>query len=266
MACGIEHTHDCRRQNEKADDGYKIKVDVEEVLLDAVVVDGKGRQITDLTADDFEIYQDKKRQEVTGCTYISHNQARLEQRTPSSSVTGKIPAVPAPSLKREAVERTIVFLINDFRMDFTGTYYARISLQKFVKEQMVPGDLVSIIKTSRGNATLQAFTSDRQELLSRIETIQWSTYNNPPTYIPRLVELRKEHNSQLLAINYCIKALQDMPGRKLLMLITSMNVGPKYFYPTYDRIADAALRAGIVIHTLTTGGVSAPVERLTARS
>lgn len=50
-------------QNE---DAFTIKVGVEEVRLDAVVLDKKGRQITDLTADDFEIYQDKKRQRIIG--------------------------------------------------------------------------------------------------------------------------------------------------------------------------------------------------------
>jgi hypothetical protein len=40
---------------------FAVKVDVDEVQLDAVVLDWRGRQITDLTADDFEIYQDGKR-------------------------------------------------------------------------------------------------------------------------------------------------------------------------------------------------------------
>jgi len=129
---------------------------------------------------------------------------------------------------------------------------------------MLPGDLVSIIKTSRGNATLQAFTSDKQELLSRVESIQWSTYNALRT-VPRAWALRMRHNSQLLAINYCIKALQDMPGRKLLMLITPIHVGPGEFFPTYERMADAALRAGVVIHTLRAGGLEVPTEILTPR-
>jgi VWFA-related protein len=241
------------QKDENAEDKLTIKVNVEEVQLDAVVVDGRGRQITDLIAEDFEIFQDGREQDITSCRYIQ-SQDRIQQQT--------FPHISTPPLKRSSVKRTLIFLINDFfGMDvglatgFEYMYRTRIALRKFVEEQMMPGDLVSIIKTSRGNATLQAFTSDKGELLSRIGTLQWSTYNNLPTYISRAVELRKEHNFQLQAINYCIKALKDMPGRKLLMLITSNSVGPSYFYSTYDRIADAALRAGVVIHTLKMEGI-----------
>jgi VWFA-related protein len=243
---------------ENTDDKLTIKVNVEEIRLDAVVEDWRGRLITDLTAEDFEIYQDGRKQDLTSCQYISlRNQYRIEPRT--------FPQIPTPPLKRDSVERTLIFLINDFHMAFEDTYWTRMGLRKFVEEQMLPGDLVSIIKTSRGNATLQSFTSDKRELLARIETIQWSTYNNPPTYIPRVVELRKEHNFQLQAINYCIKALHDMPSRKFLMLITAYHLGPSYFYPTYDRMADAAFRAGVVINTLKMGEITFVPEFLTPR-
>jgi hypothetical protein len=42
---------------------------VEEVRIDATVLDKKGRQVTDLTDADFEVYQDGKRQEIVSCTY-----------------------------------------------------------------------------------------------------------------------------------------------------------------------------------------------------
>jgi hypothetical protein len=37
---------------------FRIRVTVKEVRLDAVVLDQKGHQVPDLTADDFEVYQD----------------------------------------------------------------------------------------------------------------------------------------------------------------------------------------------------------------
>jgi hypothetical protein len=113
---------------------------------------------------------------------------------------------------------------------------------------------VSIIKTSRGNATLQAFTSDKNELLSRIDAIQWSTYTDLPS-VPLTVDVLNTHKSQLIAMNYCLKALQNMPGRKYLMLLTYNTVGPPSLYPTYDRMADAALRAGVVVHTMDIRGL-----------
>jgi hypothetical protein len=82
-----------------------------------------------------------------------------------------IPPIPVPMLKRDAVRRTIVFLVD--AQDFVDIYRTRMALSKYVEEQMQPGDLISIIKTSGGNAHLQAFTSDKRELLARIDSIQW---------------------------------------------------------------------------------------------
>jgi VWFA-related protein len=245
---------DTSQNDQRAENEFKIKVGIEEVRLDAVVVDKKGRQVTDLTGDDFEIYQDGRQQEIIGYKYIAHTKVQPGQRIHSSPEFGVIPPVPAPLLKRNNVQRTIIFLVNDFGMKFEETYRARMSLQKYVEEQMMPGDLVSIIKTSRGNATLQAFTSDKRELLSRIDAIQWSTYNDLQS-VPLTVDVLNTHNSQLIAMNYCIKALQNMPGRKYLMLLTYNAVGPPSLYPTYDRMADAALRAGVVVHTMDIRGL-----------
>ena len=59
------------RKVENTDNKLTIKVNVEEIRLDAVVEDWRGRLITDLTADDFEICQDDRKQNITSCQYIS---------------------------------------------------------------------------------------------------------------------------------------------------------------------------------------------------
>ena len=56
-----------------------IKLDVNEVQLDVVVVDNKGNPITDLTAADFEIYQNELPQEVAASVYIRN---QIETATP----------------------------------------------------------------------------------------------------------------------------------------------------------------------------------------
>jgi VWFA-related protein len=142
------------------------------VRLDVVVVDNKGKQITDLTADDFEVFQDSKKQEITSVRYISQ-EIPLSSRKAIVS-PGSETSITTPKLKREDVRRTIVFLVNDRSMLFEDVYRARMALRKYINEQMQPGDLISIFKTSRGTATLQAFTSDKQELVARTENIQWS--------------------------------------------------------------------------------------------
>ena len=133
---------------ENTDNKLTIKVNVEEVRLDAVVEDWRGRQITDLTAEDFEIYQDGRKRDITSCQYILYNQGRIEPLNKNQIEPRTVPPIPTPSLKRNSVKRTLIFLVNDFGMKWEQTYHTRIALRKFVEEQMQPGDLVSIIKTS----------------------------------------------------------------------------------------------------------------------
>ena len=47
-----------------------FRVEVNLVQVDAVVTDKKGRPVTDLTADDFIVYQDGKRQEITSFSMV----------------------------------------------------------------------------------------------------------------------------------------------------------------------------------------------------
>jgi VWFA-related protein len=225
----------------KTEKDLVIRVGVEEVRLDAVVVDKRGRQITDLTANDFEIYQDGQLQKIISSTYITDTQAQPGKRgiVPPESKT--VPPVPAPELTKDAVRRTIVFLVDDLSMNMPDIQNARMSLQKFVETQMQAGDLVAIMQTTGGNAGLQPFSSDKQKLLARIGKIKWNSLLSRPASLP-----------QILAIAYNIRALQNMPGRKFLLLLSTQVMLPDQLSkdPVFDRLADEALRAGVVIHTL----------------
>jgi VWFA-related protein len=145
---------------------FSLKVAVEEVRIDAVVLDRKGHQITDLTADDFELYQDGKLQKITSCAYVNEYQAMSRD----SSKAGL--RVSAPMLPRDRVRRTIAFIVDDLSMDaYEHFLYTRMALQKFVESQMQPGDLVVIFQSS-GGALLQ-FSSDKRQLLSTIKNLRW---------------------------------------------------------------------------------------------
>ncbi len=101
------------QQSGNAEKGFKIQIGVEEVRLDAVVLDKNGHQIVDLTADDFEIYQDRLRQRVTSCIYINDYQPRLQKTVVPSKDSRNAPPIPAPPVTREDVRRTLVFIFDN---------------------------------------------------------------------------------------------------------------------------------------------------------
>ena len=85
-----------------------------------------------------------------------------------------------------------------------------------------------------------------------------------------------EMTSQLMAMAYSIRTLRDMPGRKSIVMMSPSTMIPsplvtsigvwlnsakqtvEYTDNTFNPLADAALRAGVVIHTLDIRGLSGP--------
>ncbi|MDM7996205.1 MAG: VWA domain-containing protein [Acidobacteriota bacterium] len=245
---------------------HVIRVGVEEVRIDAVVVDGKGRQVIDLIGEEFEVYQDGLLQQVKSVIYVSENRTRASDQTTSRDRAGlktEAPATPHVALSRDEVRRTMVFLVDDLRMSYEELSNAREAIRKFVETQMLPGDLISIMQTKGTTTELMPFTSNKRELLARLSRIRWSTLSgSDPRYGIGIL--------QGMAASYIIRALKEMPGRKMLILLS-----PSIMYDatatgdfenerifgsqTFDQLADMALRAGVVIHTMDILGL--PIQQ-----
>src|SRR6266404_1932701 len=56
----------------------KIVVERSEVVLDAVVRDKKGRPVTNLSANDFEIYEDAARQQIDSFSLVTRGPSKNE--------------------------------------------------------------------------------------------------------------------------------------------------------------------------------------------
>jgi VWFA-related protein len=250
------------KQEKETDQEFNIQIAVEEVRIDAVVLDGKGRQITDLTANDFELYQDGARREVLSSTYVSDQTKPFVQPAMASQGAQKkkavsLPPIPAPALARNEIRRTIIFVIDDISMNYEQIRSARMSLLNFVENQMQPGDIIAILRTSYGSSALQMFLSDRKELLARIDAVaRWGPDAGRELAADNLSPI---FDGQISAIRYCTRALENMPGRKAMILMTSQIVIPdngfsgginyrELYLPRMTRLADVALRAGVVIH------------------
>ncbi len=234
---------------------YTIRVGVEEVRLDVVVLKRDRRQVTDLTADDFEIYQDDKLQQITSCIYINEDQPKPEADKAASKISKAAPLVGGPMLQREDVRRTFVFLVDNLSFSSENYHFARMGLRNFVENEMRPDDMVSILQTGGGNAALQMFTSDKRILLKKINNL-----------LPVLDTRTLTHvMPEFAAISYFLNALQDMPGRKYMNIITPNVLVPSSMKKAFDGIADAALRAGVVIHMFDINGLTIEAESFEKR-
>ena len=236
------------------------------VQVDAVVTDSKGRYVTDLTPDDFAIYDDGKPQKITNFSYVNVTRQPPPPSKGDRKALGKpspmLPPAPSAPARQEDVRRTIVLMVDDLGISFESMVYVRSTLRKFVEQQMQPGDLVAICRTGAGSGAVQQFTEDKRILLSVIDGLQWNLNSRvaPNVFAGADAAARRgnpdaineTYNIQrntiftvgtLGAISYIVGALREMPGRKSIVLFSD---GLPLFTPAQ----------GPVMHTAAGGGAS----------
>ena len=222
----------------------KSRISAKEMRLDAVVLDRIGVQVTDLKADDFEIHQDKKKQKVTSCTYIAYNQTNPGSQPGIAKEPNPKPITSTSGLTRTDVRRRILFYVDIPSLNLTQVRRVQQFLKNFVAEKMQDGDLISITRKGKVRENdSQIFSSDRQFLLSAI--VQLPLALDP--WVMGSVSFKK---------------LREMPGRTSLIVISaepisfgsvltnSSALSPDVIDFLHRHAADAAFRAGVVIHIL----------------
>ncbi len=143
---------------EEADEVLRITTNL--VQTDVVVTDKNDRPITDLKREDFEVYENGKKQDVKFMEFVSVDEGRrAEGDRPASLPAGaEIPR----DLSAKEVKRVVAFVVDDLTIPFADLTTVRTLLRNFVDTEMREGDLVAIIRTVGGKGLLQQFTSDKQ--------------------------------------------------------------------------------------------------------
>lgn len=147
-----------------------IRISTSLVQTDVVVTDKNDQVIPDLTANDFKITENGKRQEVKFVQFVSSEAApRIEG---SVSVAGQpIDPEVARNLSAKDLRRVFAFVVDDLTIPLEDVANVRKMLTNFVDNQMREGDLVAIIRVLGGGGLLQQFTTDKRILRRAIDRI-----------------------------------------------------------------------------------------------
>lgn len=229
-----------------------VKISTTLIQLDVTVTDKNGRIVTDLKPDEFEVFQNGRKQPIAGINFVSNPQ-------PKRQVKGKDKAeelVPEPPLeiRPEQVRRTIALVVDDLTLSFESVAHTRRSLKRFVDDQMQDGDLVAIIRTGAGIGALQQFTTSRWQLYAAIDRVKWNPkgvgqFGSFDPIEPTMTEtLRRAGEANidkediqaereflqstaefresiftagtLGALRYIVNGMESLPGRKSVMLFS----------------------------------------------
>ena len=283
-------------KEQTTNDNEIVRISSDLVLVDALVLDKTGKQVTDLTADDFEVFQDGKLQKITNFTYVnSENPASPVVANSSKIKTDKKPLPVPPISLRSNRGRIITFVIDDGNCLATieGTSNIRNGVKKFINEQMQPDDKVAIYRTRGGSSLLQMYTSNKEVLRRIVDKVIWlpsacgtsfdpyrdnSTFNAKETSgrtgaetfeskedkeFRKANENRERQNQVIGSIgvmSFAIDRLKSLPERKVLFLL-SEGILADFGTRANDalrELADKASRASVVVNTLSAKGLTIP--------
>lgn len=269
-----------------------VKISTNLIQLDVTVTDSKGRVVKDLKPEDFEVFENGEKQEITNFSFVSS----IREIVPKSTDPADKTAIPVPptAVRSDQVRRTIALVVDDLSLSFQSAYFVRRALRKFVDEQIQDGDLVAIIRTGAGIGALQQFTTDKRQLYAAIERVKWNPLGggkigafapiNDSNELTNDDVSEEDQQAQenfenafddfrnslfatgtLGALRYIVSGMGELPGRKSVILFSdgfrllerdeSGNSGTGRVMDFMSQLIETANRNSVVFYTIDGRGL-----------
>jgi VWFA-related protein len=146
---------------------FRFGVRVEFVEVDAKVIDGDEKFVSDLQCDDFELFEDGHLQELSRCVLVD-----LTTVTPPPQTAFPDVAPSVVSNQYESPGRIYILLLDDLHTAPQRSVAVRNSARRFIEENLAEGDVAAVVHTS-GRAA-QELTANRGRLLEAVELFMGS--------------------------------------------------------------------------------------------
>ena len=191
IALGIPFAPPARAQTspsqEPVQDDEVVRISSNEVQLDIVVKDKKGRPVKDLKNTDFEIYEDGKLQRIESFRFVLREAGAApgpEAKADRGETPGAAPAPGAPGPR--PTTPGIVALVFD-RLSPEARSLARKAGMAYAQQGMSGGDFTGVFGIDQSLRTLQSFT-DNPDLVR--QAIERATGAAASTYASNSARLR----------------------------------------------------------------------------
>ncbi|HSF42189.1 MAG TPA: VWA domain-containing protein [Thermoanaerobaculia bacterium] len=255
--------------------GFGEVVQVDVVNVDAYVTDKDGKPVAGLGKNDFEVFEDGKRVEVT-------NFEAVDRARPAGSPA---PASPSPLPEAAAALREdglhLVVYIDNFNLRTGNRSRAVRQLREFLTRQLVPGDRVLIVTYDLGLSVRLPFTGDPAAISAALDRLEKLTVQgeeddrakrqafqammdiqtvslNSPIPIPCPLDIvtpahsyaaakRQEVKRTFGALTVLVNSLSGVPGRKALLHVSdgiSFTPGEELFQFLYEICGGGGAVAG----------------------
>ena len=252
---------------------FRVRVDA--VEIDASVTDARGNPVTTLTADDFEILEDRTPQAITSFTLVNLPVERVER-----PLFGGQPIEPDVISNQNGEGRLYVFVLDEVSPE--QALRTRRFLRRFIERYFGANDIAAVSFLGRANAiNAQGLTSSARLLLESIDTFtggfpRESTSIDPATGVTGQNQLGAPVNEAMLlqrnamsSLRSIAEAVAAIKGRRKMMLLVSDNLpvnmqrvidysGGTLSLPEEDahKAITAATRSNVTIYSIDPRGLS----------
>jgi VWFA-related protein len=143
-----------------------FKVQVDYVEVDVFVTDQNGNAVSDLKQEDFQVFEDGKRQTVTNFTTVNIPIERADR-----PLFAKQPIEPdVRSNERPFDGRVYVLIMDEAHTNPINSNRVRAVARKFIQENMGANDLMAVVHTKGPDQNSQEFTGNKRLLLKSVDS------------------------------------------------------------------------------------------------
>ena len=188
---------------------YSLQVNSQIVVLDVVVNNKKGESVSNLTRDDFKVYENKVPQ-----TILSFEPAIQ----PGAHATAPIPIASTADLDRQEPNAPVsIIVLDEVTTNFEDEAFARYSLKKYLNGQgdtlRQPTMLIAV--NFRNMMVLRDYTTSRKEILDALDRhfagYNWKAVNGAWT--------SEQLNAAFASLIEVARATAGHPGHKNMIWV-----------------------------------------------
>jgi len=201
---------------------FRIQVDL--VTNDVIVRDDKGNFIPDLKKDEFEIWEDGVKQDITSMTVVTGGRVtNVLAAPPPPPPEGIILPVTRP--RNDVSGRIFLFFVDDLHLQFHNTGRVRELFKKISKELVHDGDMFGIVSSGPSSIAVD-MTYDKNRLDEAIKKIAGNELKptdiiNGPSGAEGPSEVRYRAHVAFSTVNDLLNNLESVHNRRKALIYVS---------------------------------------------
>lgn len=203
-------------------DVFRMKIDL--ITTDVIVRDGNGQFVADLTKDDFDVYEDGIKQDISSVDLIHGGRTfNLQAPPPPPPQEGII--LPPSKPTNDSAGRIFLFFVDDLHMDFNDTPRIRALFKKMATTLVHEGDMFGVVSTGTSSISID-MTYDRKRMDEAIAKISGSALKpkeiiEGPTTSEGPSEVRYRAHVAFSTANDIVKNLASVQNRRKAVIYVS---------------------------------------------